>query len=243
VGDRRYSRRPRLESLVISVLSLEYRRGEYRFFDRSLWETRFEKFVAKVSQADAAHDLAHVYRVVANAERLAALEHARLEIVLPAAWLHDCRVLPKGTPLRHTASALAARAAGDFLRDRGYTAELIPAIEHAIEAPSFSARVTPRTREAMVVQDADRLDALGAIGIARCLTLGGAMGRALYDPHELFPETRTPDDADNVLDHFYLKLLRLADTMTTTAGRAEARRRTAFMHEYLRQLGQEISFG
>ena len=63
------------------------------------------------------------------------------------------------------------------------------------------------------------------------------MGRALYDLREPFPETRTPEDTDNVLDHFYLKLLRLADTMTTTAGRAEARRRTAFMHEYFRQLG------
>ncbi|MDP8949944.1 MAG: hypothetical protein M3N00_06840 [Actinomycetota bacterium] len=93
------------------------------------------------------------------------------------------------------------------------------------------------------MQDADRLDALGAIGIAWCLTLGGAMGRELYDPREPFPEMRTPDDAANVLDHFYLKLFRLTDTMNTVVGSAEVWRRTAFMREYLRQLGQEIQVG
>lgn len=213
----------------------------YRFLDWSLWEPRFERFVEERSfVSDVAHDLAHVHRVVANARRLAGLEHARLEIVLPAAWLHDCVTVPKGHPQQDTASILATETASDFLCDIGYPAELIPDIRHAIEAHSFSARISPRTREAMVVQDADRLDAVGAIGIARCLALGGAMGRILYDPREPFPETRAPDDTSNILDHFYLKLLRLADTMNTAVGRIEARRRTTFMHEYLRQLGQEI---
>ncbi len=212
-----------------------------RLLDWSLWEPRFERFLARrSSRADAAHDLAHVRRVVANAKRLAASENARLEIVLPAAWLHDCVTIPKDSPQRRAASAMAAQAAGDFLRGSAYPAELVPDIEHAIEARSFSAQVAPETREAMVVQDADRLDALGAIGIARCLTLGGAMGRELYDSRELFPETRTPDEEANVLDHFYLKLFRLADTMNPVVGRAEAWRRTALMHEYLRQLGREI---
>ncbi len=93
-------------------------------------------------------------------------------------------------------------------------------VRHAIEAHSFSARVTPRTREAMVVQNTDRLDALGAVGIARCLMLGGAMGRPLYDPAEPFPDARIPDDTANVLDHFYVKLLHIYSTMTTAAGRA-----------------------
>lgn len=215
-----------------------------RLLDWSLWEPRFERCLARrSSRADAAHHLPHVRRVVANAKRLAASENTRLEIVLPAAWLHDCVTIPKDSPQRRAASAMAAQAAGDFLRGSAYPAELVPDIEHAIEAHSFSAQVAPETREAMVVQDADRLDALGAIGIARCLTLGGAMGRELYDSRELFPETRIPDEEANVLDHFYLKLFRLADTMNTVVGRAEAWRRTAFMHEYLRQLGKEIQVG
>lgn len=213
----------------------------HQFFDWPLWEGRFERFVGQgSSQADASHDVAHVHRVVANARRLAASEDARLEIVLPAAWLHDCVTVPKDSARRRVASALASQAASDFLRGCAYPAAFLPDIEHAIEAHSFSAGVVPETLEARVVQDADRLDALGAIGIARCLMLGGAMGKALYDQDEPFPDTRTPDDATNVLDHFHLKLLRLADTMTTVTGRAEAQRRTAFMREYLQQLGREI---
>ncbi len=169
---------------------------------------------------------------------------ARLETVLPDAWLHDCETLPKDSPLRSTASEFAARTAGGFLHDSAYPSETIPAIQYAIEGHSFFARVAPETREAMVAQDAARLDALGTIGIVRCLALRGAMGKALYDPREPCPETRTPDDTTNTLDHFYLKLLRLADTMNTATGRAEVRRRTDFfMHECLWQLGQEIQVG
>jgi uncharacterized protein len=213
----------------------------HRSLDLYLWEQCFKQFVAQRSfQTDVAHDLAHVRRVVSYAKRLAAAEDARMEIVLPAAWLHDCAIVAKDSPLRSTASALAARTDDNFLRDSGYPTGLIPDVRHAIEAHSFSAQVTPRTREAMVVQEADRLDALGAVGIARCLMLGGAMGRPLYDSDEPFPDARSPDDAANVLDHFYVKLLLVSSTMTTTSGQVEARRRTEFMHEYLQQLRWEI---
>jgi len=100
---------------------------------------------------------------------------------------------------------------------------LIPDIRRAIEAHSFSAGIAPRTQEAMVLQDADRLDARGAIGIARCLMLGGAMERPLYDPEGPSLTICATDDSSNVLDHFYLKLLRLAEMMTTQAGLSEAR--------------------
>lgn len=215
-----------------------------RPLDWPLWESRFERFVAQSrSLTDVAHDLLHVRRVVANARELTALEGARPEIVLPAAWLHDCVAVPKHSPQRGVASVLAARAAGTFLRDSSYLDESVPEIEHAIEAHSFSAGIAPRTREAMVVQDADRLDALGAIGIARCLMVSGAMGKTLYDPCDPFSHVRIPDDTTNVLDHFYVKLLKLVDTMTTTAGRVEARRRTGFMQQYLQQLGHDIQPG
>lgn len=208
------------------------------------WEERFVHFLARDgAPADPAHDLAHVQRVVAAATRLAAAEGADPAIVLPAAWLHDCVAVPKDSPRRATASRLAAAAAVAFLRERGYPEHHLPAIAHAIEAHSFSAGLAPRTAEARVAQDADRLDALGAIGIARCLALGGAAGRALYAADEPFPIARRPDDGAFVLDHFYVKLLGLADTMQTAAGRAEARERTAFMRHFLRQLGREIGAG
>jgi uncharacterized protein len=204
------------------------------------WERELETFLARSAAHDAAHDLEHIRRVVASAASLAQAERADLAVVLPAAWLHDCVIVPKDSPLRSQASALAARAAAEFLRASGYPARHLTAIEHAIEAHSFSAGVVPRTIEAMVVQDADRLDALGAIGVARCLMLGGALGRRLYDPAEPFPERRPPDDTANTIDHFYAKLLRLADSMRTEAGRAEARRRTDFMKAFLGQLRSEI---
>lgn len=208
------------------------------------WEQRFVRFLAsRPAHTDPAHDLTHIRRVVANARMLATAEGAQLEIVLPAAWLHDCVTVPKDSPQRNSASTLAARTASAFLREHGFQELYIPAIAHAIEAHSFSAGIAPRTSEARVVQDADRLDALGAIGIARCLMLGGALGTALYAPREPFPHTRQPDDTAYVIDHFYRKLLKLADTMQTATGQAEARHRTAFMQQFLRQLDHEIDVG
>jgi len=138
------------------------------------------------------------------------------------------------------ASRLAAAAATDFLAAIGYPAGALSGIAHAVEAHSFSAGIPPRTIEARVVQDADRLDALGAVGIARTIALGGARGAPLYATIEPFPHTRQPDDRASVIDHFYTKLLTLAGTMRTATGRAEAAARTAFMRDFLAQLGREI---
>jgi uncharacterized protein len=205
------------------------------------WEARFAAFLAEhESASDSAHDRGHVRRVVASAKKLAAAEGADLAVVLPAAWLHDCVVIAKNSPQRASASRLAADRAGEFLRAAGYPAEHIPAIEHAIEAHSFSAGVTPRTIEAKVVQDADRLEALGAIGIARTLITGGANGTPFYDFSEPFPITRVPDDRANIIDHFFTKLLKLADTMQTASGRAAAEQRAEFLKQFLAQLGSEI---
>jgi uncharacterized protein len=208
---------------------------------RMRWEPHFHDFLVQTTQsADAAHDLEHLRRVVANAVLLADAEQAQLAVVLPAAWLHDCVVIPKDSPLRSRASMLAADAADAFLRMIDYPAQYLPEIHHAIAAHSFSARIAPRTIEAKVVQDADRLDSLGAIGLARCLMLGGAMGRRLYDPQAPLPLDRPLDDHRNTIDHFYAKLLHLADQMHTAAGQAEARKRTDFLQEFLRQLNAEL---
>jgi len=208
------------------------------------WQAQFAAFIAaQLPPNDPAHDLAHIRRVVANARMLAAAEGAEMAVVLPAAWLHDCVVLPKDSAQRPQASRLAAAAAASFLGEINYPDVHIPAIRHAIEAHSFSARIPPETIEARVVQDADRLDALGAVGIARTLMLGAAMGKPLYDEAEPLPVSRAPDDSRNVIDHFYTKLLRLADMMQTAAGRREAERRTALMRVYLAELGREVTDG
>ncbi|MEY2502571.1 MAG: uncharacterized protein QOI07_2905 [Verrucomicrobiota bacterium] len=205
------------------------------------WEPRFAAFLAeRQSASDAAHDEAHVRRVVASAKKLAAAEGADLAVVLPAAWLHDCVVIAKNSAQRSSASRLAADRAGVFLRAAGYPAEYISAVEHAIEAHSFSADVAPRTIEAKVVQDADRLEALGAVGIARTLITGAANGTPFYDFSEPFPANRVADDRTSIVDHFFTKLLKLADTMQTASGRAAAQQRAEFLKQFLTQLGTEI---
>lgn len=190
---------------------------------------------------DAAHDLEHVRRVVRNAQELAAAEGARPEVVLPAAWLHDCVTVPKDSPRRAQASRLAAAQAGQWLREWGWPADLLPEIAHAIEAHSFTAGIVPHTLEAKVVQDADRLDALGAVGLARCLMLGGALGRPLYVADDPFCERRPPDDRAACVDHFHTKLLKLEETMQTASGRREAQQRTVFLRGFLAELKREIS--
>ncbi len=205
-----------------------------------MWERKFSDFLQESDDSDAGHGMTHIWRVVANAKQLADAADARLEIVIPAAWLHDCVSVPKNSPLRSQASRMAAEEAGAFLHSVGYPAEWIPAIEHAIAAHSFTAQITPETLEAKIVQDADRLDAIGAIGIARCFMVGTQLGSVLYHPAEPFPIEREAADEVSMIDHFYTKLMRLAGTMQTEQGRIEAERRTAFMRGFLSELGQEI---
>lgn len=214
--------------------------GDAGFAWRRDWETRFRQFVADQPGADPGHGPAHLERVVTTALRLAAEEGARLEVVLPAAWLHDCVHVAKDSPDRARASRLAADHALRFLESAGYPAEALPDVRHAIEAHSYSAGIAPRTVEAKVVQDADRLDALGAIGVARCIAVGAALGRPLYGTHDPFCRSRAPDDLGASVDHFYTKLLKLAGTMQTVAGRREAERRTAFIRAFIAQLESEI---
>jgi uncharacterized protein len=204
------------------------------------WEQQFIQFIAEQPGGDPGHDVIHLRRVVAAATRLAAEEGARLDIVLPAAWLHDCVHVAKNSSDRPRASRLAALHAVRFLEAAGYPTDCLPGISHAIEAHSYSAGIVPKTIEAQVVQDADRLDALGAVGVARCIAVGAALGRPLYEASDPFCEQRAPDEMGASVDHFYAKLLKLAGTMQTAAGRREAERRTAFIHGFIAQLRSEI---
>jgi len=198
-------------------------------------------FLGKSTPADAAHDLSHVKRVVKNCSYLTDIETANSLVTVPSAWLHDCVAVAKDSPLRSQGSKLAADAATAFLSEISYPEELLPQVYHAIEAHSFTADIPPRSLEAQVVQDADRLDSLGAIGIARCLVVGGHLNRPLFDFTDPFCDSREPDDSLYTIDHFYAKLFKLPDTMQTEAGRKEARRRADLMQQYLDNLRSEIT--
>jgi len=214
------------------------------------WESIFQAKIREVAaleaahsggRVDPAHDHAHFLRVVTTAKRLAESEKANLAVVTPAAWLHDLVNVPKNDPRRSIASKLSGEAGVEFLRSVKYPEEHLEAIRHAIEAHSFSAKIEAKTIEAAVVQDADRLDGLGAIGIARVFLVGGLLGRRIYDPDDPFGKGgRKLDDLENTIDHFYVKLFKTAESLMTAAGREEGKKRIEFMRTYLNELGREL---
>ena len=197
-------------------------------------------FITSLIHADVAHDITHIERVVRVAIQLCDAENANMAVVLPAAWLHDCVAVAKSHPDRARASTMAADKAIEFLQSLDYNADLFDDIHHAISAHSFSANIKIKTVEAQIVQDADRMDALGAIGVSRCMKVGGSINRLLYNPDDPFCRSREPDDKQFTLDHFFIKLLNIADSMNTPSAKAEAQRRTEYMHEFLKQLKSEI---
>ncbi|WP_419153427.1 HD domain-containing protein [Vibrio maritimus] len=205
------------------------------------YEEAMINFIAQEMNQDLAHDMNHVFRVVKTAKQLCRAEGAMLEVVLPAAYLHDCFSFPKNHPERSKSSAIAADKALSFLEGLGYPSEYFDAIHHSILAHSYSANITPKTLEAKVVQDADRLDALGAIGIARCLQVSTQLGVTLYSAEDPFCEKRHPEDQKYSIDHYHTKLFRLPGMMQTASAREEAERRVEYMRSFLAQLRHEIS--
>lgn len=190
---------------------------------------------------DGAHDLGHLDRVWANAQEIAVeLGGVDLEILLPAAYFHDAVNLPKNHPDRAQASTASADWAAHYLAGTDFPAAKIPAVAHAIAAHSFSAAIPPETPEAEVLQDADRLEALGAIGIARMFHVGGAMGGLLFDAADPMALNRPLDDKRFSLDHLEVKLFPIALTMRTGVGREMAQARVEWMRSFRTRLLREL---
>jgi uncharacterized protein len=194
---------------------------------------------------DVGHDVSHLDRVWVTAQNLALRDgDVNLPVLLAACYLHDLVNLPKSAKNRAEASQLSAKHSQPILIDLGFSAAQITATCHAIEAHSFSANITPTTKEAAILRDADRLDALGAIGLARWFatagTMGAAIGTALYDIDDPFAINRPLDDRRFALDHWRLKLGGLQRDMLTTGGQAMARERHNVMVAVLREFAIEI---
>ena len=194
----------------------------------------------KMENNDSAHDFEHIMRVYKNAERIAEKEGADLKIVLAAALLHDIVSYQKSDSRSKNSSSESAKEAQKILRRYNYSSDEIKIISDAINDHSFSKGIIPKTLEGKILQDADRLDAIGAIGIARTFAVGGAEKRVFYNTKDPFCTTRTPDDSKWTVDHFYKKLLLLEKKMNTKTAKMEARRRIKIMEQFLEQLEREI---
>ncbi len=197
--------------------------------------------VKKIMDNDSAHDFEHVMRVYKNAQKICILENANEKLVLSAALLHDIVSYPKSDKRSKLSSIQSAKKSERILKKYNFSKEEIGIISDAIRDHSFSQNTTPRTLEGEILQDADRLDALGAIGIARVFATGGSLKRPFYNIDDPFCKTRTPDDKTWTVDHFFQKLLKLESLMNTKSGKIEAKKRTSTLKEFLKQLKQEIS--
>lgn len=207
--------------------------------DRDPELARLLRDVAPRLQDDPGHDLHHCLRVALWTVRIGG-EAVDWRRAVAAALLHDIVNPPKNSPERARASELAADEARRSLPDFGFDAEAIEDIALAIRDHSFSRGAVPERPLGQALQDADRLEALGALGVFRVVSTGTRMGSRYFDPEDPWAERRPLDDRANEVDHFFAKLLRLPGTMNTPAGRDEAERRARFLEEFLAQLGSEL---
>lgn len=209
------------------------------------WQSRLVALAIDASEGDGAHDINHLHRVWHVARQLLGdYPEADALIVLAACYLHDIVNLPKDHPERAHASRHAARRACEKLAESGFPAARLEGVAHAIEAHGFSATIKPMTIEAKIVQDADRLDALGAVGLARLYYTAGRMGSALAHPTDPLAVHRSMDDRAFALDHIECKLATLPATMQTGAGRRIGEARLdwlrAFRATFVAEWGGEL---
>lgn len=208
------------------------------------WETRFiDYFVhSATDHNDASHDLGHFHRVYQTALNIAERENVSVDplVLMAAAYLHDIVNLPKNHPESHMSSQYSAIKAKEILSSMHYPEEKIDSVCHAITTHSYTAQLQPETIEAKIIQDADRMEALGALGIMRTFYVSGRLERAPYDPADLFAKNRPLDDKVFGFDHFYCKLFKLPAMLQTEGGRQIAEKRTAFLHYFEHELEHDL---
>jgi len=213
---------------------------------------------SKIPAADAGHDFTHIERVAKYAHRLLSEEIEAKEkrsptvdetdAVIAAALLHDCVPIAKNSPLRKESSRLASEKAAEILSsqknslgERAWSRDWVAEIAAAIHDHSFSSGRIPQSLIGQCLQDADRLEALGAIGLYRTIATGVSMGAALFDPMDPWAERRALDDKKYSIDHFFTKLLALPQTFRTTYGKKEAQDRADYLKNFVEQLKRELA--
>ena len=208
--------------------------------DPGLWKRLHDEARRRAEGREPAHDFFHVERVVHNARILAREEGVDEDVVTVAALLHELFTYPKGHPDSSKAGDVCAEHARELLVREKAPAELIDGVCAAIADHAFSKGVVPDATASRVLQDADRLDALGAIGMARMWATCADMKRPFYAPEDPFCTSRAPDDKQWGLDHVYKKLLVVPERLHTNAARRIAEGRVAFLRAFVDQLRAEI---
>lgn len=214
--------------------------------DTTVWEVRFTDYLIKNAHTkDASHDLGHFQRVWKAAQYINREEGDVGDplVLLAAAYFHDLVSLPKNSPERSSSSRLSAERTVLLLTEvfSDYPGEKVEGVRHAIHAHSFSAQVQPLTVEAKILQDADRMEALGAIGLARVFYTAGQLHQRLFHGDDPLALGREPDDQQYSLDHFSVKLFKLPALMNTTTGRRLADEKVEYLRQFLSKIEGEIA--
>jgi uncharacterized protein len=209
--------------------------------EEGLWARLVARARQRAEGAEPAHDWFHVERVVANAITIATSENANVAIAATAALLHELFNLPKSHPDSSSAGDVCAEHARAVLLGEGAPADIVEPVVSAIRDHAFSKAVIPEALESRVLQDADRLDAIGAIGLARMWATCAEMKRPFYAPDDPFCATRPPDDKSWGLDHVFKKLLVVPERLHLPTSRRLADGRVRFLRDFVEQLRSEIA--
>ncbi len=203
------------------------------------WKNKFEDYLNANPLDDGSHDLSHFKRVWRLANNLSSDNEDKL-VILAACYFHDIVNYPKNDSRRSQSSRDAALKAKEILNEMSFPIDKLSDVAHCIEAHSFSANIEPETIEAKIVQDADRMESLGAIGLARTFYVAGRMGSQLFDGEDPFAKNRELDDKKYAIDHFKTKLFKLPETMKTDSGKEEAIKRVRTLEQFLENLSKEL---
>ena len=200
-----------------------------------------KKYVKNIYEKnDPAHDFMHIMRVYKNAEKICKLEKADRKLVLVSVLLHDIVKKTHSDKRSKSSADLSADKATLILKKLQFSENEIVIVAEAIRNHSFTKGKVSTSIEGRILQDADRLDALGAVGIARVFSVSGSKNRQFYQLNDPFSKNRKPNDKKWALDHFFKKLLLLEKLMNTKAGEIEAKKRTSVLKNYLKDLKKEV---
>ena len=191
---------------------------------------------------DASHDIHHFRRVAKWAYKITENETQEFDflVILAACYFHDVINLAKNHPKRTTASTLAAKLTLQILENLNFPKDKISKVCHAVEAHSYSAQIKPGLLEAKVLRDADRLDALGSVGVLRTLYISGSMKRPLYHSKDPFAKNRSLNGSQYSLDHFAIKAVDYPKTLSTEGARNFAKPLLEFSEMFVDLMQKEI---
>jgi len=189
---------------------------------------------------DPSHDFEHIMRVYKNAEKICKTESVNKKLVLISVLLHDIVKKSQSRKSSKSSADLSAEKSLEILKKLNMSKLEINIITEAIRNHSFTKKKISKTIEGRILQDADRLDAIGAVGISRAFCVSGVKNRPFYNPNNPFAKKRTLNDKKWALDHFFKKLLLLENQMNTKFGKIEARRRTIILKKFIDNLKLEI---